>query len=214
MGGINEDITSAGCGGRGYGFGYSGIAELLVIAGLFGGRGFGFGGFGGGVSGGFNERGRELEMAFDGTNRNIDGLRAEIESNKIATQLGNQETRNEVRFNSLKDCCCETGKAIDRVDFHNAIIAKDNIHIMDKGFCSVKEAVHCDGDKTRALINAIDREALRDKLAKAEFEVSQLRQNEVLARMLDHKLNKAVTDIAVNYGTITKTQTNSVGSEN
>ena len=224
MSGIREDVSMGGFGGGyGWGGGWGGIAPIGLF-GVFGGFGDGLGrgrchdGFGN-AGFAFNERGRELEMAFDGTNRNIDALRGEIEKDhidnivlrtgdKIQAQLGNMETRNEFRFNEMQECCCEIKGAIKDSSYQAALIAKDNLHIMDKGFCNVVNAINCDGDKTRALINAIDRESLRDKLGAATLENSQLKQNGFFASLLDHKFGKMNESINANFGTINKTNTN------
>ena len=235
MSGIREDVSVGGMGGgyyggggygMGWGGGWGGIAPigLFGIFGGFGRDGFGRDGHCGGFPNGFafNERGRELEMAFDGTNRNIDSLRGTVErdhtdsiiarvGDKIQAYLGNIETRNEFRFNEMQECCCEIKGAIKDNAYQAALLAKDNMHILDKGFCNVVQAINCDGDKTRALISALDREELRDKLGAATLENSQLKQNGFIAGLIDHKFKKVdegFQSINANFGTITKTNTN------
>ena len=85
--------------------------------------------------------------------------------------------------NSLKDgfygietAICGTNRNIDAVRFD-----------MSKGFCEVSNAIHAEGEATRALINANTMQALRDKLADrdrdlltANFQLSQQAQNAYL----------------------------------
>lgn len=72
-------------------------------------------------------------------------------------------------FYSVKDCCCQTNRNIDGVRY------------------DVTQAIHAEGEATRALINANTMQALRDKLEDrdrelltANFQLSQQAQNAYL----------------------------------
>ena len=79
-------------------------------------------------------------------------------------------------FYGIKDAICGTNRNIDAVRFD-----------MSKGFCEVSNAIHAEGEATRALINATTMQELRDKLADkdrelmtANFQLSQQAQNAYL----------------------------------
>lgn len=71
-----------------------------------------------------------------------------------------------------KDCCCETNRNIDAVRAEAY-----------KNTCEITNAIHCEGEQTRALINANTVQNLRDKLEQrdrdlltANFQLSQQAQ--------------------------------------
>ena len=81
----------------------------------------------------------------------------------------------QARFDSQK-CCCETNRNIDAVRYEAS-----------KNTCDITNAIHAEGEQTRALINANTMQALRDKLADkdrdllaANFQLSQQAQNSYL----------------------------------
>lgn len=91
--------------------------------------------------------------------------------------LGNQVAEN--RF-AAQQCCCETNRNIDSV--------KAEAY---KNTCEITNAIHCEGEQTRALINANTMQDLRDKLADrdrdlqtANFQLSQQAQNATLISTL------------------------------
>ena len=80
----------------------------------------------------------------------------------------------------MKDCCCSLGRAIDSVRYEGA-----------QNTCAITNAIHAEGEATRALINANTMQELRDKLeAKgqelqtANFQLSQQAQNAYLINEL------------------------------
>lgn len=98
--------------------------------------------------------------------------------NQIATmQEFNRTTQQlmENRFAS-EQCCCRTNSNIDSVKFENA-----------QNTCKIENAIHAEGEATRALINANTMQALRDKLADKDrdilardMQLSQLSQTQNL----------------------------------
>lgn len=85
-------------------------------------------------------------------------------------QLGNQITEN--RF-AQQQCCCEINRSIDAVRAENY-----------KNTCDITNAIHAEGEATRALINHNTMQNLRDKLADkdrdlqtANFQLSQQAQS-------------------------------------
>lgn len=79
---------------------------------------------------------------------------------------------NESRFAS-QQCCCETNRNIDSVKFENA-----------QNTCAVTNAIHAEGEATRALITQNEMQSLRDKLADEKLANSQCAQNAYLIGQL------------------------------
>lgn len=84
------------------------------------------------------------------------------------------------RFDT-QNCCCETNRNIDSVRFENA-----------QNTCAITNAIHAEGEQTRALINANTMQDLRDKLAEKDrdvlardFKLSQLNQNAFISATSD-----------------------------
>jgi hypothetical protein len=65
----------------------------------------------------------------------------------------------ENRF-AAQQCCCETNRNIDAVRFDAA-----------KNTCEITNAIHAEGEATRALINSNTMQALRDKLEERDREL-------------------------------------------
>lgn len=81
---------------------------------------------------------------------------------------------------ALKDCCCTTNRNIDAVRYEGA-----------QNTCAITNAIHAEGEATRALINANTMQELRDKLEARDrdilardFQLSQLSQNAYLVNEL------------------------------
>jgi hypothetical protein len=77
---------------------------------------------------------------------------------------------------AVKDCCCTTNRNIDAVRFENS-----------KNTCEITNAIHAEGEATRALINQNTIQELRDKLEARDrdilardFQLSQFAQNQYL----------------------------------
>jgi hypothetical protein len=85
----------------------------------------------------------------------------------------------ESRF-AAQQCCCETNRNIDNVRFENS-----------KNTCEITNAIHAEGEATRALINANTVQELRDRLEARDrdilardFQLSQLAQNQYLVNTI------------------------------
>jgi hypothetical protein len=92
---------------------------------------------------------------------------------------GVQGALAENRFAS-QQCCCETNRNIDAVRYEGS-----------KNTCEITNAIHAEGEATRALINANLMQELRDKLEARDrdilardFQLSQLSQNAYLVNEL------------------------------
>lgn len=100
----------------------------------------------------------------------------------------------------MQNCCCETNRNIDAVRAENY-----------KNTCEITNAIHAEGEATRALINANTMQDLRDKLADrdrdlqtANFQLSQQAQSATLINVLRPTpipaYNVCSPYEAVNYG--------------
>ena len=179
-----------GYGGFGMG-GWEGLIALIVLAGLFGNGGFG--GFGGGAGAGWQQgfNTQNILSKLDGiTNGLCDGFYS-VATNSLQAQ--NQLQRDlctgfaavnagisENRF-AAQQCCCETQRAIDGVNFNNS-----------KNTCDIINAIHAEGEATRAQMTQNTIQALRDKLndkdrdiQTRDFQLSQLAQNSYLVNTLN-----------------------------
>ena len=88
---------------------------------------------------------------------------------------GIQGALAENRF-AQQNCCCETNRNIDAVRYEGA-----------QNTCAITNAIHAEGEATRALINANTMQDLRDKLEARDrdilardFQLSQLSQSAAL----------------------------------
>lgn len=173
-----------GGGFGGYGSGLGGDWLGLILLALIFGNGWG-GGFGGGngafgtaaLAQGFADN--RVLAKLDGITQGLcDGFYAQ-NTNMLTgfSSIGSQIAEN--RF-AAQQCCCETNRNIDAVRFDN-----------QKCCCEITNAIHREGEETRALINANTMQNLRDKLADkdrdlqtANFQLSQQAQNATLINTL------------------------------
>lgn len=170
----------------GYGDGWGGCGGgwfwIIVLFLLCGRGGFGWGGESGALTRsdmceGFNFQ--NIENGIRGIQNGLcDGFYAQ---NTTMLQgfnnLGMQVAEN--RF-ADQQCCCETNRNIDSVKAENY-----------KNTCEITNAIHCEGEQTRALINSNTMQNLRDRLeAKnqelqtANFQLSQQAQTANLINQL------------------------------
>lgn len=179
-----------GCGGFG-GFGGDWILGAIVLAGLFGGFGGGFGGFGGGGGGwqqGFNTQNilSKLDGITNGIsdatyalNNSINGINMNLSNALCSTTYELASKIDNNRF-AAQQCCCETQRSIDSVKYENS-----------QNTCQIVNAIHAEGEATRAQMTQSTIQALRDKLADKDrdiqtrdFQLSQLSQNAYLVNAL------------------------------
>ena len=92
---------------------------------------------------------------------------------------GTQSAIAENRF-AAQNCCCETNRNIDAVRYEGA-----------QNTCAITNAIHAEGEATRALINSNVMQELRDKLEARDrdvlvrdFQLSQLAQSATLVNEL------------------------------
>lgn len=184
------DVNRNGYGyGDGFGCGGGWFMWIIVLFALMGGWGNGFGrGYGNGP--GLTQV--EMQQGFDTQNilRKLDGI-----NNGLCDGFYAQNTTMLNGFNgvqrdlcqgfasvnagiaenrfAMQNCCCETNRNIDAVRAENY-----------KNTCEITNAIHAEGEATRALINHNVMQDLRDKLAdrdrdlmSANFQLSQQAQS-------------------------------------
>ena len=192
------------CGfGGGYGGfgGYGGeLVWIILLAALFGGFGGGFGGFGGGAgafgleaiygSQQFNQLDNGIRSIQNGICDSTFALNNSIKdgfysvNSNISSALCNTtyELASKIDANrfAAEQCCCQTQRAIDGVNFNNA-----------QNTCQIVNAIHAEGNATRELITQNKIEMLQSKLAEKDrevqtrdFQLSQLSQNSYLVNKL------------------------------
>ncbi len=183
-----------GYGGFGMG-GWEGLIGLIVLAGIFnGGFGGGFGGGGGALGLGaiygsqqFNQLDNGIRAIQNGICDSTYALNNAI--NQTNSNLANAlcsttyELAGKIDANrfAAQQCCCETQRSIDGVKYGNA-----------QNTCDIINAIHAEGEATRAQLTQNTIQGLRDKLADKDrdiqtrdFQLSQLSQNSYLVNTLN-----------------------------
>ena len=186
-----------GCGGFGSGFGMGGLEgliALIVLAGLFGNGGWG-GGFGGGGNGvgaiygaqQFSQLDNGIRSVQNGIcdstyalNNTLNGINMNLSNALCSTTYELASKIDNNRF-AAQQCCCETQRAIDSVKYG----ASQNT-------CDIINAIHSEGEATRAQLTQATIQGLRDKLADKDrdiqtrdFQLSQLSQNAYIVNQLN-----------------------------
>ena len=186
-----QDSGGGNNGGWG-GFG-EGLWAVIILAMLFGGGGFGYGGFGGG---GFMNGALTRAELYDGfAIQNIDSAVRGVQNgiSDATYALNNAVTGGFAGVDravcdlgyAMKDCCCQTQRAIDGVNFN-----------MAKGFCDIGNVINM---QTRDIIdnqNANYRgimdfmvqtkiDALQSENEALRLKASQADQNAVIRAAID-----------------------------
>lgn len=182
-----------------FGGGSSGgiLALIIIFVLLFGtGNGFGFGGNGAVATQADIQRGfdtRTIVSKLDGiTNGLCDGFY--VTNNSInGVNMNTMQGFNSVNqgINSLgyqmQQCCCENLRANDSLKYENA-----------QNTCAIVNAIHADGEATRALMQANTVQELRDKLQERDNTISNLVQTQnILGNIGRYVVNPACP---YNYG--------------
>lgn len=154
-------VTENERGGMEDGFGSGWFLIVILFLFMFGNGGLG--GFGN-ANGALTRA--EMQQGFDTqeVTRKLDGLANGLSDGFYAqntTMLngfaGVTAAVNESRF-AAQQCCCETNRNIDGVRYD-----------AQKNTCEIINAVHAEGEATRALIRENEIQALRDKVRAAEL---------------------------------------------
>lgn len=186
-----------GCGDGMFGGNWGFMWILLIL--LLGGRGFGWGN-NDGVQDNFISS-EFIKRDIFNTNQNVSTTACQTQrdvlDSRYTTQLGLQQVQA-----SQQECCCETQKEILENRYQNALSFKDQLYAQQqcccetnrnidavraenfKNTCDITNAIHAEGEATRALINANTMQDLRDRLEArdrdlltANFQLSQQAQS-------------------------------------
>ena len=143
-----------------------------------GGGGFGFGNQGA-AEGALTRADLCNEFNFNNLNRSVLGIQDGLCDGFYAMNngilngfFGTERAIAENRF-AQQNCCCETNRNIDAVRYENS-----------QQTCEIANAIHAEGEATRALINANVMQDLRDRLQDEKLANSQCAQNEYLINQL------------------------------
>lgn len=168
-----------------FGGGTSGgiLALIIIFILLFGtGSGFGFGGNGAAATQADIQRGFDTRTIVS----KLDGI-----TNGICdASYANANLINNVRFDTMQgfnsvnqgianlgyeqqNCCCTTNRNIDSLKYENA-----------QNTCAIVNAIHADGEATRALMQANTVQELRDKLQERDNTISNFMQSQGLLTAL------------------------------
>lgn len=165
--------SGGGNGGWG-GFG-EGLWAVIILAMLFGGGGFGWGGFGGG---GFMNGALTRAELYDGfAIQNIDSAVRGVQNgiSDATYALNNAITGGFAGVDravcdlgyAMKDCCCQTQRAIDGVNFN-----------MAKGFCDLGNVINMQTrdiiDNQNANYRGLMDFMVQEKLASKDAQIAQL----------------------------------------
>lgn len=143
-----------------------------------GGGGFGFGNQGA-AEGALTRADLCNEFNFNNLNRSVLGIQNGLCDGFYAMNngilngfFGTERAIAENRF-AQQNCCCETNRNIDAVRYENS-----------QQTCEIANAIHAEGEATRALINANVMQDLRDRLQDEKLANSQCAQNAYLINQL------------------------------
>lgn len=236
----------AAYGGINNGIGGLGLVGLIGLNSLWGGRGFGNEGF---LNGGRDFAGTTVaEQNISELRKDVAGVNTTVESlgNEMQQAFATQNLSFSGEFRNLDNQICDMEKTMLQQSYAQSLQAFQNTQAIqnqvtafqvanDAKFCNLENQIHADGDATRALINSIEMQNLRDALAserrnrdnrEIEINVTQTnqqtqnqlqaqlqQQNQFLATMfntLGDQVNRAANSVVnVGSGTVAAPQTNS-----
>ena len=199
---------SSGGDGFGFGGGWGGLIGLLIVASLFGGGwgmgGFGFGGMGGGMGMMLNGIATRADINEGFALQNITGGIQSIQ-NGLCDGFHNQTVATMQGFTNLghqiSDCCCQTQRAIDGVNFNRT-----------KGMCDLgnvinmqtRDIIDNQNANYRGLMDFMVQEKLSAKdarIAELSNQLSQANQNNVFRAALDASTAEIIRRTGHDYPT-------------
>lgn len=148
-------------------FGGQGGWFWIILILLFAGGGFGFNG--NGVQDNFISS-EFIKRDIFNTDQTVASTACQTQrdvlENRYTTQLGLQSLGQQ-----MQNCCCETQKEIIQSRYDAALQAQAMQAQLSSCCCDLQTAIHAEGEATRGLINDINMQNLRDKLADRDREL-------------------------------------------
>ena len=95
-----------------------------------------------------------------------------------------------------KDCCCETQRSMDRINYDAAMRGNETKRLMERGFCdtnytaatnttAIIQNAHNDTDRVLARLDAMESSRKDEKIAEQAAEIQAYRQNAAFGAMID-----------------------------
>ena len=95
-----------------------------------------------------------------------------------------------------KDCCCETQRSMDRINYDAAMRGNETNRLMERGFCdtnytaatnttAIIQNAHNDTDRVLARLDAMESSRKDEKIAEQAAEIQAYRQNAAFGAMID-----------------------------
>lgn len=157
-------------------FGSNPIMWIIVLFIIFAAIGGGEGGlFGGKASTAFTSTEfsfNNVERQIQETNKNVTDGTYRVTS-ALCDGFGATSRQLDQLDYQMQNCCCETQRSIDAVRYEAA-----------KNTCDITNAIHAEGEATRALINQNTMQELRDQLQAAQLQLGNLAQTNTLISTL------------------------------
>lgn len=159
-------------------FGGNGMWTLFLFFLLaWGGNGLGFGG---GANGPVATQ-ADVQRGFDNQAviNKLNGLENGLCDGFYAVNTGMMQGFNTLGTQIMQSqfaaqqCCCETNRNIDAVRYENA-----------QNTCAITNAIHSEGEQTRALLSAQENQRLRDELDQARCAISNNVQSQYILGQL------------------------------
>lgn len=207
---LTMPVEPAGCNNNNGGWGgdWGAWIILFLIFGMFGWGGFGGwgGGFGGGANGALTRADLCQDMNFQSVENGIRGIQQGICDSTYAlnnsiqqgfanTNMGMMQGFNGVQSQmanlgfQLQDCCCQTQRAIDGVNYN---MATNTCAITNQMNNNTRDIIDSQNAGTRAILDYLCNEKISDLQAENQslkLAASQANQNAVLMAAMDS--NKA-----------------------
>lgn len=197
-----------GVGGFGGGLGGFGLVGLIGLNSFLGNRGFWDGFAGNGVSTGAIPGTTVAEQNISELRKDVAGVNTTVEAlgNELQGAIFNLNSGIQSEFRNLDNQICDVEKTALQTAYAASIQAFQNTQAIqnqmtafqitnDKQFCEVKSQINADGDATRALINGIEMQNLRDALelerrgrSEREIEINVTQTNQQTQNQLQAQL--------------------------
>lgn len=228
---ISTGATDVVGGGAGYGFGGGFGFPPVGLFGVFGG--FGNRGFGNDFNGNDRSGITVLEQNVSDLRKDVadNGKEIHVLGNEVAGMFAQQNLAFTGEFRNLDNQICDVEKTQLQTAYAQSLQAFQNTQAIqnqvtafqvanDAKFCNLETAIHADGDATRALINSIEMQNLRDALASErrsrdnrEIEINVTQTNQQTQNQLQAQLqsqNQFLASMFNSLGDQVNRATNSV----